>query len=487
MKSLAPIKSLANLANSAKDLHRKASEGSTQWLMSLSKPAIVADAIEFQDPIDEICAEQPTKAMRSILWFALALAVVVVVGSAILKVEIVVVGTGRIATSVPPIVLQPMDRAIIREMKVRPGDIVTKGQVLATLDPTFAQADLASMSAQKRSLDSQVRRMEAEVESAPFVVGESPTSEDLLQFTLYNQRRAQYDSQLRMFDQEIERRRSNLRATEDERSSNAKQLTVAKELETMRGANLAKQFGSRLNFLEAQSNRMRVEQSLQAAVNRLTEQQHDLQSKQAERQTFVDQWRHQTVDSLVAARTEAAKIEEGMAKASLLNDLVVVTAPEDGVVLDVAKKSVGSVMAGAEPLVTLSQSNTPLVAEISIGSSDIGYTKTDADVVLKVDAFPYQKHGLLHGKLLSVSEESFSVASPAGQESILSGPSRSGGGAFHRGLVALTDMKLSNLPEGAHLIPGRTLTAEIQVGTRSVLSYFLYPITRGLSESIREP
>ena len=32
-----------------------------------------------------------------------------------------------------------------------------------------------------------------------------------------------------------------------------------------------------------------------------------------------------------------------------------------------------------------------------------------------------------------------------------------------------------------------TLTAEIKAGSRSVLSYFLYPLTRSLTESLREP
>jgi HlyD family secretion protein len=35
--------------------------------------------------------------------------------------------------------------------------------------------------------------------------------------------------------------------------------------------------------------------------------------------------------------------------------------------------------------------------------------------------------------------------------------------------------------------PGMTLTAEMKVGSRRVISYFLYPLLRGLDESIREP
>ncbi len=102
-----------------------------------------------------------------------------------------------------------------------------------------------------------------------------------------------------------------------------------------------------------------------------------------------------------------------------------------------------------------------------------------------MEAFPYQRHGVLRGRLLSVSEESFSGAGGGGPDVQQSSPGA--GGAFHRGRVELLGTKLENMPDRARLFPGMTLTAEINAGSRSVLSYFLYPLTRGLRESIREP
>src|SRR5262249_43804664 len=110
-------------------------------------------------------------------------------------------------------------------------------------------------------------------------------------------------------------------------------------------------------------------------------------------------------------------------------------------------------------------------------------TKTGEDVVIKVDAFPYQRHGLLKGRLRSVSEQSF--APQTAEEA--AAPQKQTNHAFHRGQIALTSLKLDNLPDGAHLIPGMTVTADIKVGSRSVLSYFIYPLTRGFDEVIREP
>jgi HlyD family secretion protein len=36
-------------------------------------------------------------------------------------------------------------------------------------------------------------------------------------------------------------------------------------------------------------------------------------------------------------------------------------------------------------------------------------------------------------------------------------------------------------------LPGMTLSAEIVVGKRSVMSYLIWPLTKAMDESIREP
>jgi HlyD family secretion protein len=59
--------------------------------------------------------------------------------------------------------------------------------------------------------------------------------------------------------------------------------------------------------------------------------------------------------------------------------------------------------------------------------------------------------------------------------------------AFYRSRVALQAQTLSNMKEGSRLLPGMTLNAEIVVGKRSVISYLAWPLTKGLSEAVREP
>ena len=59
--------------------------------------------------------------------------------------------------------------------------------------------------------------------------------------------------------------------------------------------------------------------------------------------------------------------------------------------------------------------------------------------------------------------------------------------AFWRDALGLQMTELRDVPRSFRLIPGMAVTAEIKAGERTILSYLLYPILRGLDESIREP
>jgi len=319
--------------------------------------------------------------------------------------------------------------------------------------------------------------------SKPLDLNGVTSQDDQLQMSLYRQRQAQYQSRVGAFDEDILRLEASLRSAEDDHASLAKQLEVARDIETMRATLMKLETGSKLQYLDAQSVRMRVERDYEDTSHRLIETQHDIAAKQAERQAFIDEWRRQFIENLVTARNEASHLGEDLAKATRMNDLVIITAPEDGMVLDVAQRSVGSVLQSGEALVTMMPTNANLIAAITIASGDVGYTKPGDEVVIKVDAFPYQRHGMLKGTLLSVSEESFAT----GAQSQSSAFSAAGRSAAHRGWVRLDSTALRNMPEGAHLIPGMTLNAEIKIGTRSLISFFTSPITQSLGESVREP
>jgi HlyD family secretion protein len=438
----------------------------------MSQSLIPRDAIAFQTDLDEVLAEPPPRGLRATNFLLASLMASVLIIAAVVKSDIIVSGRGQLRADTPTILLQPVERAIIRELFVRAGDRVTKGEVVATLDATFSQADVNTLTKQKQDLTAKIARLE--VEAAPSPPDHLAAADDAqaMQARLYAQRREEFRQHLTSFDQSLARDAVALQGNRTAAEALTQQLAIATDVASMRSSLMHSAVGSRLQFLAAESSRIQAEKDLRAARVQITELVHAIDSTRAERQAFVAARQREDLEELIAARAERARVEDQLTKATRLHDLIELKSPTDGVVLDVAARAPGSVLHEAEALITILPAGAALIAEVSVPSSDIGNLVDGQKVLIKVDAFPYQRHGRLHGKVRSIGEESYSEGTAE---------------AFHKVRVALGPDDLQFLPQGASLIPGMTVTAEVNVGSRNVLSYFLYPITRGLKESLREP
>jgi HlyD family secretion protein len=159
--------------------------------------------------------------------------------------------------------------------------------------------------------------------------------------------------------------------------------------------------------------------------------------------------------------------------------MIVMRAPADAIVLEIANRTIGSVVKEAETLFALVPRDVPLQAEVNVEGRDIGQVRIGQQVRIKFEAFPFQKYGTGSGEVRVISNDSFSPDPKAEGTRRATAP-------YYRVLVDLSDTRLRLPPERAQLIPGMAVTAELKVGRRTVMSYFLYPLLRGLDESIRE-
>ena len=428
---------------------------------------------------------------RSTLYVLAGLLVALVLWAGFAQVDRIVTAGGRLVTTAPLVVAQPLETAVVRGVDVQVGDRVRAGDRLATLDPTFAAADLADLTGKLASVEAQIGRLRAELDGSDFTpaAGNPATTPDLaVQAAILERRRAEYRSRLASLDEKAGQLDSAIAASRRAQAGLAERLAVVGEVEDIRRQLQERQTGSRLTYLEARIERLRMRDDLTALQDRERESEHELRGVQADRAAFVDEWRRKTAEELVEQTRQRATLVEQIAKAERRRSLVTLTAPVDAVVLEVAKRSVGSVVREAEPLVTLVPADVPLELEAEIPSRDIGLVRIGDVVRVKLDAFPFQRHGTVPGEIRTISADAFTrdptqaAASPINPD----GP-RPAAGAVFRARIHLTDTRLEAVPAGTLLSPGMAASAEIRVGTRSVLSYFLYPVIRILDESIREP
>jgi HlyD family secretion protein len=444
------------------------------------------------------------------------------------QVEKIVVAQGRMVNPAPNVVLQPLETSIIRKIEVRPGQVVKKGDVLATLDPTFVKADEEQLRGKAQTLELQAQTLRAELDgTAAYVVPEGsppllplaqkgnsdkavlddkaaagdadgngngpPTADDKaiaagktgsngtdsqIQNNLARERLANYRAQKVKGEETFARVQASLQTNQRDQQVLGARLRAVREIENMQEKLLASQYGAKLRLLEAQDKRLEIERDLMMARNREVEIKSELSSLQADGQAFEKGWRQKLTEELLATTRELDGVNEQLHKANLRHKLVTMTSPIDAVVLEIAKLSVGSVVREAETFFTLVPISADLEAEVQIDSLDVGYIKPGDKVHLKLDAFPFQKHGVLEANIRSISEDAFRRENP-----------QAGGGldAYYRAQIKVGSLKLKHLDSRNRLLPGMTLSAEIVVGRRSVMSYLVWPLTKALDEAIREP
>jgi len=446
------------------------------------REAATADIIrQFQSETDAIReAPEPRWARVTVLTLAaLLLSMIIVVTLTRLDRVVSSIG-GKIAATEPINVFQALDPSIIRSLDVREGDEVRQGQLLATLDPTFAAADVKQLSQQIASLEAQIARDQAQLDGRPLVIPEQSDPElmkyAILQKGFYDQQVAQHKAQLTSFDAKIAQTRATIQKFQTDQLRYRDREEIARKIEDMRSTLAQHGTGSQYNLWTSQDQRLELLRTIEYGNNSLVEAQHTLASLTADREAYIQQRSTQLSQDLVTARNNLDAARAQLDKATKHQDLVRLTATESSVVLTMAKLSVGSVLKQGDTLFTLMPANAAVEAEIRISSKEIGFLRPGDHCVLKIDAFNHMEHGTAEGVVRWISDNAFTLDDDGRPVD-----------SYYRARCSIDATMFRNVPSKFRLIPGMALEADLKVGTRPVAAYLLSGILRGFSGSMREP
>jgi len=429
---------------------------------------------EFLPDADEIEMTPVPKGISVTLYLLLSMMIIFFLWSYFSKIDEVISTRGKLVATLPNIVLQPIETSQIATLNASVGQIVRKGDVLATLDPTVTGADLKQVQERLASLDAQVRRLEAERDGKVFTGTQN--EHDILQGNLDTGRSEAFRARLTRLNENISRIKSSILNNDLEIKNLENRLQSLKEIETMNEQLVEKQFQSRKGLLEIRDKRLEIESTMLSAKNKNNELRKELSGTEADRAAFVSEYRQKVLEELVTTQRERDSLSDQLIKNERRSSSITIEAPEDSVVLEVAKLSRGSVIREAEALVTLVPLNASLEAEVKIEASDISNVNVGDPVRVKIDAFPFQKHGIVEGKILRISQDTTSSTADDKKNTF----------GFYTARVQLKEISLDNLNKPLKVLPGMTLTGEIVVGKRSIFSYIAYPIMKTKDEAIRE-
>lgn len=216
-------------------------------------------------------------------------------------------------------------------------------------------------------------------------------------------------------------------------------------------------------------------QQQRAAVLDAQNQLRALVRQQLDEQQQLDAVREQLAQlplNLAAKRNDIERQLAGVAQSVAQNELqraIVLRAPRDGIVSAVLPKP-GQMVGAGQALLSILPAGSGLEAQLLVSSRAIGFVEPGSRVVLRYEAFPYQKFGQQYGRVTDVSRSALGTADLAaliGQE---------GHQPLYRVQVALDRQFVLAYGKRESVKPGMSLEADILMDRRSLLEWVFEPL-----------
>jgi adhesin transport system membrane fusion protein len=376
-----------------------------------------------------------------ITWGWVALFAVVLVWAANFNIEEVTTGTAKIIPSSREQVLQSLEGGILQNMLVHEGDTVEKGQIVARIDPTRAEASFRESANRIQALGAQTARLKAEASGEEIIFPDEIKNVP----ELVNRELAAFQLRKRALDESI----AGFVKTKN---------LIQKELK------MARQ-------LAAQSLLSNTE------VLKLERQANDTESQIIDRR---NRYRNEANDELSKVEVELSSLQETALGRHDTLERTELRSSVRGIVNNIRINTIGGVIQPGAEIMEVTPLDDQLLVETKIRPADVAFLAPGQEAMVKISAYDYSIYGGLKGKVENISsgalkDEDSKTSKKAGSED-----------TYYRVMIRTQSNTLTKSGSRTlRVIPGMTASVDIRTGEKSLLQYMLRPLLR-VQEAFRE-
>lgn len=396
-----------------------------------------------------------------------------------------VMAPGSIRVDREPRIVQHPSGGLVKNIFVREGQHVEKGDKLIELDPTRGGAEREIL--RKRYFGGLITkaRLEAEREGQdsmklpPEILdrADDPSIREMIETEqgLLDSRMAAREGEVALIHELMAQTRTAIGANQDRLKSLDEEIRlIDEELANVR--ELYEKGLERLSRVRAlertranlQGNRSALVGDIAGMRQRLSE--FDMRILQAERQQEA-----QVASQLDAVARQIRESGQQLPVTELMYDQLEIRAPETGRVVRLMVQSKGAVIGAGQVLMEIVPDNEDLVVIGQVNPRDIDSIIKDMDnlkVTVRLTAFSQRFTHPVEGKLIQVSPDVIKT---------------DGGTPYYRVDIRLDKKSLTNILEGQQIVSGMPALAMLGVGERTLLTYLLDPLIRSFQQALREP
>ena len=453
------------------------------------KPRIVGvDPQDFSPSLLRVQSQPPAPFARAMLHLLLVLLFALILWAAFGKLDIVATAEGKLIPQTYVKIVQPFEQGLISEILVSEGQHVQAGQILMRLDTTLSDADGKAINADYLVKQIALRRIDAELADKEFK--RQPADPE----ALYNESLAQYRANRLAYQTALAEERSVLDKTQSDLAAAGQART--KLIETLPHyreqakayADMAKDgYVSRLAATDKEREHIEKEQDLKTQEHIIVSAQATLAASSRKLEQISADYRQRLQAERADISGKLDKTQAEYAKQQYRHELLELKASQDGIIKDVATHTIGTVISPGTILMTLVPKDEILRAEVWVSNEDVGFIHQGDPTKIKFASYQFQKYGMVDGQVAHLSADATdNTQQGAGQSAPPTAKSPNGQAFAYRALVDLKAQEL--IVDGVRhaLSPGMQVTAEIHLGTRTILEYLLSPVMGAFQEAGRE-
>jgi hemolysin D len=395
------------------------------------------------------------------------LIVLILIASVVFQTEIIVTAPGQLVVSGRAKSIQALESAVVREIAVREGDFVEAGDVLIELFSPGVNSDSARARAELSQAQSDVEHGQALLK----LVGENISTAPVHGATWLDVRYREYQDKVNKLNAEIKRReveiqtmQKMLRKLDDSLPTLRAKAQDYVELEQK--GYVAKH--AVLDQLQAISD---TENDRHVQKSRVQEAQAQLAESQRTLATLRSEFRRSTMEQVREADLKQKVQAQELSKYTSRDGLMQLRAPISGHVQQLTVTTVGGVVSAAQILMNIVPIDDALEVEAILENKDIGRLHTGQSAQIKVDTFPFTRFGTVPAKLRLISADAIADDKK---------------GPIYKARLLLESDHMGEGKNTSPLLAGMTVTVEVKVGQRRIITFFLDPLMRNITESGHE-
>lgn len=436
----------------------------------LAGPKRLADEAAFLPAALSLQETPVHPAPRRAMWAILALFAIALAWSILGQVDVVAVAHGRIVVADNTKLIQPLETAVVKAIKVRDGDRVTQGQVLVELDATGAGADRRSVQEQLEAARSELQRSEALLTALntgkpPRPNGSAPTQ------ALLRAEWADIQAKLAKLQAEQQRREAELSTAQAALAKLQAMLPLVRQRESDFKALKEQGFVAGHAEQDRLRERVELERDLATQQARVSEAQAALAETRNGRGAYLAEVQRQLSDRQAQARLKSAQLQQESAKTERREQLTRLTAPVSGTVQQLAVHTAGGVVTEAQPLMVIVPEGAAVTAEVVLDNKDVGFVREGQQAEVKLETFTFTRYGTVPATVQTIAADAVNDEKR---------------GAIFPATLVLAQDAINVDGKRIRLSPGMNLSAEIKTGKRRAIEYLLSPVQQTASESLKE-